>query len=92
MDTFQGTEPLPEEGNSVRTGPLGNLDTLDLHLQSILASGALARIRDMQQNRHADASLSQDTPKTECEITVQVDDMDVGTQSTGSAPASHPHV
>ncbi len=80
------------DGNHIRSGPLGNLEELDLHLESILASGDLAKIRDIRQSHHADTSTSRGTPKTESEIIVHVDGMDVDMQNSTSASVSQSHV
>lgn len=91
MRTAQETTSLLEEGNHIGSGPLGNLDELDLHLESILASVDLAKIRDIQHSHQADHSTSRGTPKTESEIIVRVDDMDVDMESATSAPVSQFH-
>lgn len=100
MRTARETTLLLEEGNQGNrgrhTGPgrLGNLEDLDLHLESILASGDLAKIRDIRDTQHshqADLSISRGTPKTESEIIVRVDEMDVDMESTTSASVSQSH-
>ena len=92
MNTVKEAVPLSKEGNPAGPGPLGSLEGLDIHLQTIIASGALAKIRDIQHARRADSSVSQGTPKMQSGVTVQVDDMDAGMQSAAAVAASHPHV
>lgn len=95
MRTAQETTLLLEEGNHIGSGPLGNLEELDLHLESILDLGDLAKIRDIQHSHQTDHSTSRGTPKTESEIIVRVDDMDVDMgvdmESTASASVSQSH-
>ena len=92
MKTAQETIQLSEERNHMGSGPVGVLDDLDIHIKSILASGALARIRDIQTTRHAESSISTGITKTEPEKIVQVDDMDPRMQSAASAVVSQPHM
>ncbi|KAH9994160.1 vacuolar protein sorting 33A-like protein [Xylariaceae sp. FL0662B] len=65
--------------------------------KSILASPANLKqtspsanlVLDTHSSHHTELSTSRDTPRTESEIIVRVDDMDVDTESTASGPVSH---
>ncbi|RYP65257.1 hypothetical protein DL769_006369 [Monosporascus sp. CRB-8-3] len=92
MTTAQETTLLLEEGNHIGPGPLGDLEVLDLNLESILASGDVAKIRDIEHSHHTDRSISRGTPRTESEIVVRFDDMDVDMESTTSAQVSQNHI
>ncbi|KAI1082971.1 flavin-containing amine oxidoreductase-domain containing protein [Whalleya microplaca] len=89
-------ETLLEEGNCIGSGPLMDLEELDHHLESILASPAhLNRtssaplVPDTYSLYRTESSTSGETPTTESEIIVRVDDMDVDMESTASGPVSH---
>jgi hypothetical protein len=77
-----------EEGNYIGRGPLGDLEQLDIQLESILSSGSLAKIGDTCVSHNDDLSTSRGTPRTESEIIVRVDDMDTDMASTASLPLS----
>ncbi|KAI0593370.1 flavin-containing amine oxidoreductase-domain containing protein [Biscogniauxia sp. FL1348] len=77
-------ETLLEEGNRFRSASLMDLDELDLHLESIIASpGDLTKtspsalIKDSFTSHNTDISTSRGTPRTQSEIIVQVDDIDI---------------
>ncbi|KAL7628776.1 hypothetical protein AAE478_000291 [Parahypoxylon ruwenzoriense] len=88
-------EALLEEGNCIGSGPLMDLEELDHHLESILASPAdiirtlpAALVSDSYTSYNADLSTSTETPRTESEIIVRIDDMDVDMDNTASVPIS----
>lgn len=84
-----------EEGNFIGSGPLMDLEELDHHLESILASPAditrtlpAALLADSFKSYNPGLSASRDTPKTESEIVVRIDGMDVFPDDMASAPVS----
>ncbi|KAI2782333.1 flavin-containing amine oxidoreductase-domain containing protein [Daldinia loculata] len=88
-------EVLLEEGNFIGSGPLMDLEELDHHLESILASPAditrtlpAALLADSFKSYNPGLSASRDTPKTESEIVVRIDGMDVFPDDMASAPVS----
>ncbi len=68
-----------------------NLEELDHHLESILASSAditktlpSALLADSYISYNNESTTSRDTPKTESEIIVRIDSMDADIQNTVS--------
>ncbi|KAI1142895.1 vacuolar protein sorting 33A-like protein [Hypoxylon sp. FL0543] len=96
-------ETLLEEGNRLGSGTLMNLEELDHHLESILASPAditktlpAALLAESRASYNAESSISRETPRTESEIIVRIDDMDIDTDTDNMAsiavsqdPTSH---
>ncbi|KAI1634452.1 flavin-containing amine oxidoreductase-domain containing protein [Biscogniauxia mediterranea] len=81
-------ETLLEEGNRFGSASLMDLDELDLHLESIIASpGDLiktspsALTKDSFTSHNTDISTSRGTPRTQSEIIVQVDNVDMDTDT-----------
>ncbi|KAI5927677.1 flavin-containing amine oxidoreductase-domain containing protein [Camillea tinctor] len=77
-------ETLLEEGNRFGSSSLMDLAQLDLHLESIIASpGDLTKtspsalLRDSFASHNTDISTSRGTPRTQSEIIVQIDGMDM---------------
>ncbi|KAI2465071.1 flavin-containing amine oxidoreductase-domain containing protein [Annulohypoxylon bovei var. microspora] len=88
-------ETLLEEGNCIGSGPLMDLDELDHHLESILASSVditkslpAALFPDSRTSYNAESSTSRETPRTESEIIVRIDDIDIDTDNMASIPVS----
>ncbi|KAI1476659.1 flavin-containing amine oxidoreductase-domain containing protein [Daldinia eschscholtzii] len=92
-------EVLLEEGNFIGSGPLMDLEKLDHRLESILASPAditrtlpaallAGSLADTFTSYKPELSASGDTPKTESEIIVRIDDMDISPDNTASVPVS----
>lgn len=83
---------VAEEGISLGPRTLIDLDGLDSHLSSFLASkdrsaqtpASPARAFDIYYSDHTSASTSRGTPRTESEIVVRVDDMDYEVDSPAS--------
>ncbi|KAI1376262.1 flavin-containing amine oxidoreductase-domain containing protein [Hypoxylon crocopeplum] len=91
-------ETLLEEGNCIGSGPLMDLEELDHHLESILASAAditktlpTALLADSSTSYNAESSNSRETPRTESEIIVRIDGMDLDMENMASAPVSQPN-
>jgi hypothetical protein len=86
-------DTLLEEGTSVGSGLLMDLDELDLHL-SILASKddltktptSTHRSLNIYSPNHTGPSTSKGTPRTESEIIVRIDGMEYDMDSPASAP------
>lgn len=91
-------ETLLEEGNCIGSGPLMDLEELDHHLESILASSAditkslpASLLTDSCTSYIAEStSTSRETPRTrtESEIIVRIDGMDLDTENTASVSVS----
>lgn len=87
---------LLEEGNYIGTGPLMDLEELDHHLESILASPAditkslpTALLADSRASYNAESmSTSRETPRTESEIIVRIGSMDADMENMATAPVS----
>ncbi|KAI0136701.1 flavin-containing amine oxidoreductase [Xylariales sp. AK1849] len=84
-------ETLMEEGNRFESGPLMDLDELDLHLSLLASKDNLsrpttnpARGLDIYSSNHTGTSTSKGTPRTESEIIVRIDGMDYDTDSPAS--------
>lgn len=93
MRSTQGV--LLEEGNYIGSSPLMDLEELDHHLESILASSAdikktlpTALLEDLRASHNDSMSTSRDTPRTESEIIVRIDGMDIDMDNMASAPVS----
>lgn len=72
-----------------------DLEELDHHLESILASSAdikktlpTALLEDLRASHNDSMSTSRDTPRTESEIIVRIDGMDIDMDNMASAPVS----
>ncbi|OTA69295.1 Sec1-like protein [Hypoxylon sp. EC38] len=85
-------EILLEEGNCIGSGSLMNLEELDHHLESILASPAditktlpAALRADSCTSYNPGSSMSRETPRTESEIIVRIDGMDIDTDTDNMA-------
>lgn len=72
-----------------------DLEELDHHLESILASPAditktlpAALLAESYTSYTAESSASRETPRTESEIIVRIDGMDLDTDNMASAPVS----
>lgn len=81
-----------EEGNCIGPGPLMDLEELDHHLESILASPAditktlpAALLADSCTSYNPGSSISRETPRTESEIIVRIDGMDIDTDTDNMA-------
>ncbi|KAI2633711.1 vacuolar protein sorting 33A-like protein [Hypomontagnella submonticulosa] len=88
-------QTLLEEGNCIGTGHSMDLEELDHHLESILASPAditktlpAALLAESYTSYTAESSASRETPRTESEIIVRIDGMDLDTDNMASAPVS----
>ncbi|KAI5867055.1 vacuolar protein sorting 33A-like protein [Durotheca rogersii] len=87
-------EALLEEGNCIGPGPLMDLEELDQHLESLLASSVditktlpASLVLDPCTPYGADSSISTETPRTESEIVVRIDDTDVEMDNMASTPS-----
>lgn len=87
-------ETLLEEGACIGLGPLMDLEELDLHLGPVPASSlditksVPAALVDSHTPSNAESSTSRATPRTESEIVVRIDDMDVDTDNMASITVS----
>ncbi|KAI0898641.1 flavin-containing amine oxidoreductase-domain containing protein [Annulohypoxylon nitens] len=87
-------ETLLEEGACIGLGPLMDLEELDLHLGPVPASSlditksVPAALLDSHTPSNAESSTSRATPRTESEIIVQIDDMDIDTDNMASITVS----
>ncbi|KAI0175773.1 flavin-containing amine oxidoreductase-domain containing protein [Hypoxylon sp. FL1284] len=85
---------LLEEDNRTGPGLLMGLDELDHHLESILTSSAdITKSIPALQDTHASydgksLSASRESPKTESEIIVRINSMDVDAENMAPAPMS----